>query len=75
MLVMTSSINHAETVKFFDDNNYFGAFKDSFIFFEQAMLPAVNDQGKILLESKSQLVLSPNGNGALFDAISKNIQC
>lgn len=29
-------------------------------------------EGKILMEDKAKLALSPNGNGALFDAIHKN---
>jgi len=37
------------------------------------MLPAVDDKtGKILMKSKHELQLSPNGNGALFEAINTN---
>ena len=69
---MTSEINHNQTIDFFEQNDYFGATKDSFIFFEQAVIPAVDEQGKILMESPGKMVLTPNGNGALFDAVSKN---
>jgi UDP-N-acetylglucosamine pyrophosphorylase len=36
------------------------------------MLPAINFEGKILMQSPSQIKLVPNGNGALFDAIKTN---
>lgn len=36
------------------------------------MLPAVDFDGKIMMETNSSLSLSPNGNGALFDALSKD---
>jgi len=71
MMVMTSHENHAETVKFFKANNYFGGNEKSFVFFPQAMLPAVDANGKILMSSESTIKLAPNGNGALFDSISK----
>jgi UDP-N-acetylglucosamine pyrophosphorylase len=33
------------------------------------MLPAVNFEGKIMMQSPSSIKLAPNGNGSLFDAI------
>jgi len=74
LMIMTSTINHAETVDFFKSNNYFGAREESFMFFPQAMLPAIDDKtGKILMKSKCEMQLSPNGNGALFEAINTNV--
>lgn len=66
---MTSSLNHQKTIEFFENNKYFGAPRDAFIFFEQAMIPAIDSEGKIILEDKHLVSMSPNGNGALFDAI------
>ena len=75
LLVMTSGNNHAETVGFFKENNYFGGHEDSFMFFSQAMLPAIDHKtGKFLMKSKNSLQLSPNGNGALFDSINTNAE-
>jgi UDP-N-acetylglucosamine pyrophosphorylase len=34
LLIMTSRINHDQTVEFFTKNNYFGAKKENIIFFE-----------------------------------------
>lgn len=53
MLVMTSAENHDETVQFFKDNDYFGGFPESFVFFQQQMLPSVNFEGKIMMQSPS----------------------
>ena len=37
------------------------------------MLPAIDhNTGKILMKDKNKLQLSPNGNGALFEAINSN---
>ena len=36
------------------------------------MLPAVDENGKILMSSVSSLKLAPNGNGALFDSLKSN---
>ena len=72
MFVMTSFENHDETVAFFRDNKFFGGDQNSFVFFPQSMLPAVDEHGKILLNSKSSLKLAPNGNGALFDSLKTN---
>lgn len=73
LLIMTSRINHAQTVEFFTQNNFFGAKKDNLIFFEQAVLPVISaESGKILLEDRHKLNLGPNGNGALFDSVAHN---
>ena len=49
---MTSALNHYETIKFFEDNLYFGGDKNSFVFFQQSVLPAVDLNGKIIMKSK-----------------------
>lgn len=72
MMIMTSSINHEETQMFFKDNNFFGGNENSFVFFQQASLPAVDKEGKIIMKSPSEIQMSPNGNGALFEAINSN---
>jgi len=36
------------------------------------MLPAIDAEGKILMQSEYRISLAPNGNGALFDSIAKS---
>jgi UDP-N-acetylglucosamine/UDP-N-acetylgalactosamine diphosphorylase len=36
------------------------------------VLPAIDVEGKIMMKTPSKIQLSPNGNGALFQAISSN---
>ena len=72
LFVMTSPMNHSEIVEYFEQNNYFGAKKENVFFFEQAVVPAVDENGKILMEEAGKMVVAPNGNGALFEAIRTN---
>jgi UDP-N-acetylglucosamine/UDP-N-acetylgalactosamine diphosphorylase len=59
-------------VDFFKSKNYFGADPETLLFFQQSMLPLLSPEGKILMEAPHKLVMGPNGNGALFDAVNRN---
>ncbi|MBQ8828253.1 MAG: NADP-dependent isocitrate dehydrogenase [Clostridia bacterium] len=67
--IMTSRINHSDTVKFFEEHDYFGYPKSEIFFFSQNMIPVIDMKGKLLLESKCEVLRSPDGNGGLFSAI------
>lgn len=69
LYIMTSEKNHAETVDFFEKHNYFGYDKNYVKFFIQDMAPSVDFSGRILMESKSKMAVSPNGNGGWFSSI------
>lgn len=66
LYIMTSDKNHEETAAFFEEKNYFGYPKDFVRFFKQEMAPSVDFDGKLYMESKDSLSLSPNGNGGWF---------
>lgn len=66
LYIMTSDKNHEQTTSFWKDNNYFGYPESAVKFFKQDMAPAVDFDGKIILESKDTPALSPNGNGGWF---------
>ncbi|MBR6581673.1 MAG: UDPGP type 1 family protein [Ruminococcus sp.] len=68
-IIMTSRINNKETVEFLDKHNYFGYNKEYVHFFIQDMAPCVDLKGKILMESKSKIAMSPNGNGGWFSSL------
>ena len=67
--IMTSEINHQATIAAFEANKYFGMPKESLFFFSQALFPAVDLDGKMLLEEKGQLVMTPNGHGGSLRAL------
>lgn len=69
LYIMTSEKNNDATVKFFNEHNFFGYDKDHVRFFIQEMAPSVGYDGKILLEGKDRISLSPNGNGGWFKSL------
>ncbi len=62
-IVMTSHINNKATVEFFEENNFFGLDKNDIIFFKQGLMPAVDLNGKIILEDKGKIAMTPDGHG------------
>ena len=67
--IMTSTLNHDETIEFFENNNYFGYEKSKIIFFIQGKMPLSDLEGNIVLENESHVYLAPNGNGGVFKAL------
>lgn len=68
--VMTSPLNHQDTVDFFIKNSFFGLEKTDIMFFPQAMFPALDmETGKVLLAAKDAIALSPNGHGGSLKAL------
>lgn len=70
--IMTSSKTHERTVQFFAKNDYFGLAHDQIIFFQQGDEPSLDEDGKLILQTKSSIASSPDGNGGLFSALSRN---
>lgn len=64
--IMTSIENNAETIEFFEKNNYFEYGKENIKFFIQTELPMLNENGKILLETKSKIRKAADGHGGIF---------
>lgn len=72
LFVMTSEKNHAATVNFFKEHNYFGYDCEYIAFFMQDMAPAADYEGKVYMESRSSVATSPNGNGGWFLSMKKS---
>ncbi|MGE9290669.1 MAG: UTP--glucose-1-phosphate uridylyltransferase [Puniceicoccales bacterium] len=70
--IMTSRINHEATVQFFNENDFFGLQEEDVVFFSQGMMPAVDFEGKLILESPDSLALSPDGHGGSLRALVRS---
>lgn len=70
--IMTSHQNHEATESFFQENNYFGLQPDHVHLFRQGRMPAVDLNGKILLESRSSIAMSPDGHGGSLRALERS---
>ena len=70
--IMTSHQNHAATEAFFREHRFFGLKEGQVSFFRQGRMPAVDFQGKILLETKGSLAMSPDGHGGSLRALERS---
>lgn len=70
--IMTSHANHEATRSFFAENGYFGLQTDQVHFFRQGRMPAVDPEGRILLESASSIAMSPDGHGGSLRALVRS---
>lgn len=71
LFVMTSELNDGYTRDFLKRHGYFGYPSDYVRFFVQDMAPAVDFDGKLLLENRAKIVRSPNGNGGWYSSLVK----
>ncbi|HUO07663.1 MAG TPA: UDPGP type 1 family protein [Phycisphaerae bacterium] len=70
--IMTSPQNDGPTREFWEQHKYFGMNPKDVMFFPQDELPAISFDGKVLLEAKDSLALSPNGHGGSLLALYKS---
>ncbi len=71
LFIMTSDKNHASTVNFFEEKDYFGYDRKFIHFFMQDMAPTADHNGKVYLEEKWKISTSPNGNGGWYSSMKK----
>lgn len=64
LAIMTSPLNHSQTIEFFKKNQFFGLQPEQVSFFSQGLLPILNDEGNMFLESPYSIALGPDGNGS-----------
>lgn len=70
--IMTSPLNHQATTEFFKQHDFFGLCADRVTFFQQGTIPALDENGKVLLEAPGKLALVPDGNGGCFRALQSS---
>lgn len=67
--IMTSPMNDKQTIDYFQSNNNFGLDKENLKFFTQGVLPCLDSNDKIIMESKFQCSMAPDGNGGIYTAM------
>jgi UDP-N-acetylglucosamine/UDP-N-acetylgalactosamine diphosphorylase len=67
--VMTSPMNHAETVRIFESNRFYGLDSKDIFIFQQGTLPNFDFEGRILLADKAEIARSPDGHGGCIRAL------
>ncbi len=71
--VMTSPATDDDTRNYFAQNKNFGLQTDQLVVFCQGTMPAIDAAtGKVLLASRTELALSPDGHGGLIGALEKS---
>lgn len=71
-LIMTSDGTHDETVKYFEQNNYFGVPRQDLFFFQQGFAPTLDlTTRRLFLAEKGLVSMSPDGHGGLLAALLK----
>ncbi len=69
--IMVSDATDAATRKFFEEHSNFGLARGSVRFFKQASLPALDFRGRLILERKDKIFMSPNGHGGILEALER----
>jgi UDP-N-acetylglucosamine/UDP-N-acetylgalactosamine diphosphorylase len=70
--ILTSEINHEQTVTAFQNADFFGLDPQSVHFIVQGLVPAVDYDGKILLAEKSKIAMTPDGHGGSLRALVRS---
>ncbi len=70
--IMTSPGNHAATVSFFEEHDFFGLGRDLVTFFSQGQMPAFRPDGRIMLAQPHRVALSPDGHGGSLLALRRS---
>lgn len=72
LLVLTSEANDRATREYFARHAWFGLPEEDVAIFRQGMLPAVDFEGRLILESTGSLALAPDGHGGTLTALTKS---
>jgi UDP-N-acetylglucosamine/UDP-N-acetylgalactosamine diphosphorylase len=70
--IMTSPLNHDDTIEIFRSNDYYGLDDQNVFIFQQGTLPDFSPDGEILLADKDRISNSPDGHGGSLKALYKS---
>jgi UDP-N-acetylglucosamine/UDP-N-acetylgalactosamine diphosphorylase len=70
--ILTSEINNDATMAAFKEKAYFGLNPDEVHFIVQGLVPAVDLEGKILLEDRATPAMTPDGHGGSLRALVRS---
>ncbi|MFH0983384.1 MAG: UTP--glucose-1-phosphate uridylyltransferase [Planctomycetota bacterium] len=70
--VMTGPTTDTPTRQYLAERQYFGLSPQDVFFFCQGVMPAIDRDGRVLLEQKHRVALSPNGHGGCLLALASS---
>jgi UDP-N-acetylglucosamine/UDP-N-acetylgalactosamine diphosphorylase len=70
LYIMTSDTNDAATRACFEEHAFFGLPRADVFFFQQGMWPALDPQGRIILDAPGHVFMSPDGHGGTLSALA-----
>ncbi len=71
-LIMTSPDNHSVTVNYFRKHDFLGVPEDRVRFFQQGVMPAISEDGRVLLADRHCIAFSPDGHGGTLRALHRS---
>ncbi len=71
LYIMVSRHNEQATTSFFEAHGFFGLKPENVKFFAQGELPALDDQGRLVLEAPGRLFMGPDGHGGVLEALGR----
>lgn len=69
LYIMVGNHNEAASREFWETNNWFGLNPDDVKFFAQGEMPALDDEGKLVMAGKGALFTGPDGHGGVLEAL------
>ncbi len=72
MFIMSSPPTHDESVRYLKEHQFFGFAPNDISVFCQGIMPAVDFDGKLILERKDQVFVSPDGHGGMLAAFEQS---